>query len=241
MPYGVASAPAVFQKLMENVLSGISNVVSYLDDILVTGKDDAEHLTTLKAVFNQLQQFGLRLKLPKCRFLQQSVEYLGHLVDAKGLHATLSKVKALIEAPAPRDELRAFLGLLNYYSKFFNNLSHLLHPLNNLLRKGQKWEWTTACAAAFNEAKQALVSSKVLVHYDPDLPIRVAADASSYGLGAVLSHVLRDGTEHPIAYVSRTLTPSEKNYAQVEKVALAIVFGVRKFHLYIYMGGDLLW
>ena len=72
------------------------------------------------------------------------------------------------------------------------------------------------------------------MHYDPDLPIRVAADASSYGLGAVLSHVLRDGTEHPIAYVSRTLTPSEKNYAQVEKEALAIVFGVRKFHQYIY-------
>ena len=133
LPYGVASAPTVFQKLMENFLSGIPNV-SYLDDILGTGKDDAEHLTTLKAVFNQLQQFGLQLKLPKCRFLQQSVEYLGHLVDAKGLHATLSKVKALIEAPAPRDELRAFLGLLNYYSKFLHNLSHLLHPLNNLLR-----------------------------------------------------------------------------------------------------------
>ena len=72
------------------------------------------------------------------------------------------------------------------------------------------------------------------MHYDPDLPIRVAADASSYGLGAVLSHVLRNGTEHPIAYESRTLTPSEKNYAQVEKEALAIVFGVRKFHQYIY-------
>ena len=219
MPYGVASAPAVFQKLMENILSGIPKVVSYLDDILVTGKDDAEHLTTLKAVFNRLQQFGLRLKLPKCRFLQQSVEYLGHLVDAKGLHATPSKVKALIEAPAQRNitELRAFLGLLNYYSRFLNNLSHLIHPLNNLLRKGQKWEWTTACAAAFNEAKQALVSSKILVHYDPDLPIRVAADASSYGLGAVLSHVLRDGTEHPIAYVSRTLTPSEKNMPKWKK------------------------
>ena len=79
------------------------------------------------------------------------------------------------------------------------------------------------------------------MHYDLDLPIRVEADASSYGLGAALSHVLRDGTEHPIAYVSRTLTPSEKNYAQVEKEALAIMFGVRKFHQYIYVGGDLLW
>ena len=126
---------------MKNIFSGIPNVVSYLDDILVTGNDDAEHRTTLKAVFNRLQQFDLRLKLSKCRFLQQSVEYLGHLVDAKGLHATPSKVKALNEAPAPRDitELRAFLGLLNYYSKFLHNLSHLMHPLNNLLRKGQKW------------------------------------------------------------------------------------------------------
>ena len=115
MPYGVASAPAVFQKLMENVLSGIPKVVSHLHNILVTSKDDAEHLTTLKAVFNRLQQFGLRLELRKCRFLQQSAEYLGRLVDAKGLHATPSKVKALIEAPAPRDitELRPFLGLLN--------------------------------------------------------------------------------------------------------------------------------
>ena len=106
-------------------------------------------------------------------------------MDTKGLHATSSKVKALIEAPAPRDitELRAFLCLLNYYSRFLHNLSHLIHPLNNLFRKGQKWELPTACAAAFNEAKQALVSSKVLVHYDPDLPIRVAADASPYGLG----------------------------------------------------------
>ena len=91
LPYGVASAPAVFQKLMENVLSGIPKVVSHLDDILVTGKDDAEHVTTLKAVFNRLQQFGLRLKLRKCRFLQQSVEYLGHLVDANGLHTLPAK------------------------------------------------------------------------------------------------------------------------------------------------------
>ena len=100
-------------------------------------------------------------------------KYLGHLVDAKGLHDTTSKVKVLIEASAPWDitELRAILGLLNYYRKFLHNLSHLILPLNHLLRKGQKCEWTTACGATFNEAKQVLVSSKVLMHYDPDLPI----------------------------------------------------------------------
>ena len=110
----------------------------------------------------------------------------------------------------------------------------MLHPLNNLLKKGQKWVWTDACAVAFTKAKEALVSSQVLIHYDPSLPIRLAADASAYGIGAVLSHVLDDGTERPIAYVSKTLSPSEKNYAQIEKEALALVFGVRKFHQYIY-------
>ncbi len=144
------------------------------------------------------------------------------------LHAaTPSKVKAIIEAPIPKDltELRAFLGLLNYYSKFIKNSSHKLHPLNNLLKKKQKWEWTAACSKAFREAKEELASPKLLLHYDPDLPIRLATDASSYGLGAVLSHVLKDGTEQPIAYASRTLSNSEQNYAQIDKEALSLVFG----------------
>ena len=111
-----STAPAVFQKLIETNLSGISNVFSYLDYNLVTGKDDTN--TTLKAVFNRLAHYGLHIKLSRCRFLQISVEYLGHLVDTKGLHATPSKVKARTVAPAPWDvsELWAFLGLQNYYS-----------------------------------------------------------------------------------------------------------------------------
>ena len=153
-------------------------------------------------------------------------------MDSKGIHATPSKVEAVVNAPAPQDltQLRAFLGLLNYYSKFLSNLSEILHPLNNLLRKDQPWEWTAACNTAFVQAKRALASSPVLVHYDSKLPIRLAADASAYGIGAVLSHVLADGTEHPIAFVSRTLSSSERNYAQIEKEALALIFGVRKFH-----------
>ena len=121
--------------------------------------------------------------------MKSSVEYLGHIVDENGVHDTPSKVKAIQEAPAPTNltQLRAFLGLVNYYNKFIPNLAHLLHPLNNLLKKGQKWVWSQKCAHAFQQAKQALVSSAVLVHYDPELPIRVAADASAYGIGAVLS------------------------------------------------------
>ena len=215
---------------MENTLK------IYENDIMVTGKDDGEHLKNLREVLKRLREHGFRMNRSKCKFLLLFVEFLGHLINSEGLHATPSKVKAVVDAPTPQDltQLRAFLGLINYYSKFLPNLSHMLHPLNNLLKKGQKWVWTDACAVAFKKAKEALVSSQVLIHYDPSLPIRLAADASAYGIGAVLSHVLDDGTERPIAYVSKTLSPSEKNYAQIEKEALALVFGVRKFHQYIY-------
>jgi hypothetical protein len=110
----------------------------------------------------------------------------------------------------------------------------VLHPLNELLQAKRRWKWTPQCQSAFQEAKDLLTSSSVLAHYDPNLPIRLAADASAYGIGAVLSHVLPTGEEKPVAFVSRTLSSSEKNYAQLEKEALTLVFGVKRFHQYLY-------
>ena len=109
-----------------------------------------------------------------------------------------------------------------------------LSPLYILLNKKQKWEWSTAQAQAFKLAKEALQADSLLVHYDTEKPLILACDASQYGIGAVLSHVMPDQQERPIAYISRTLTPAEKNYSQLEKEALAIIFAVRKFHKYIY-------
>ena len=103
--------------------------------------------------------------------------------------------------------------------------------MNTLLRKDTPWKWTQQ---SFESAKQTLTSSKVLVHYDPTLPIRLIGDASAYGVGAVIAHTLPDGSEHPVAFASRTLTSSEKNYSQVEKEALSLIFGVRHFHAYLY-------
>ena len=110
----------------------------------------------------------------------------------------------------------------------------MLHPLDNLLKHDVKWKWTAECAAAFKLAKEGLASSQVLAHYNPSLPLKMAADASAYGIGAVISHVYPDGSERPIAFDSRTLSSSEKNYAQIEKEALALVYGVRHFHQYPY-------
>ena len=233
LPFGIASAPAMFQQLMDTILQGIPHVICYIDDILVTGSNTAEHLQNLTTVFKRLENHGIRMKKSKCEFLQVSVYYLGHKIDAEGLHAIPSKVDAIVDAPEPQNlqELRSFLGLLNYYGKFIPNLSSLIHPLNSLLQQDRR---STECSRAFKEAKMALVSSKVLVHYDPSLPVTLAGDASAYGIGAVISHTMPDGSERPIAFASRTLSTSEKNYAQIEKEALSLIFGVKKFHRYLY-------
>lgn len=152
------------------------------------------------------------------------------MITAEGVHTTNQKVKAVVDAPRPRDvsELRSFLGLLNYYGKFLPNLASTLHPLHSLLQTGRSWNWSHQCQVAFESAKKALVQAPLLVHYDPDIPITLAGDASAYGVGAVISHKMPDGMERPIAFASRTLSISEKNYSQVEKEALSLIFGIKK-------------
>ena len=236
LPFGIASAPAMFQKTMDTILQGIPNVICYIDDILVTGPDDDAHLRNLTEVLERLEKHGVRMKRAKCNFMQGSVQYLGHSVDAEGLHTTPGKLEAVVKAPEPKNvqELRSFLGMLNYYGKFIPNISTIVHPLNRLLQHGHPWKWSEECKRAFQQAKETLTSSRLLVHYDPLLPLRLAADASAYGLGGVILHIMPDGAERPIAYASRTLAPSERNYAQLEKEALALIFGIKKFHQYLY-------
>ena len=236
LPFGISSAPAMFQKTMDTILQGIDGVMCYVDDILVTGGTEKEHLERLGEVLRRLQAHGVRMKLSKCSFLKGSVEYLGHRVDAEGLRATPEKMRAIDQAPQPKNvqQLRSFLGLLNYYRKFLPNLATIIQPLNDLLQKGRKWVWSSECTQAMKTAKQLLTTSNLLTHYDATLPLKLAADASQYGLGAVISHVLPDGVERPVAFASRSLSSSERNYSQIDKEALALVYGVKKFQAYLY-------
>lgn len=220
---------------MDTLLQGLSGVSVYLDDILVTGSSEEEHIQNLEAVFQKLQSAGLRLNKEKCFFLCPSITYLGHAIDKDGLHPTQKKVRAIREAPKPQNltQLRSFLGLINYYSRFLPNLSAKLTPLYALLNKKQKWHWNQEQEEAFQDAKTALQADSLLVHYDTTKPLVLACDASDYGIGAILSHVMDGDQERPIAYVSRTLSPAEKKYSQLEKEALAIIFAVKKFHKYL--------
>ena len=152
-------------------------------------------------------------------------------MDAQGLHTSPDKVKAIKEAPRPtnQQQLRAFLGLVNYYGKFLPSLSATTHPLNQLLQNNSKWIWSKACETAFQTPKKQLSSKPVLAHYDSSLPLKLECDASPYGVGAVISHVMSNGDENPIAFGSRRSSKVERNYAQVKKEALAIVFGTSTF------------
>ena len=236
LPYGISSAPGIFQKEMDNLLVGIPGVAVYLDDILVTGVTEQEHLKSLEEVLRRLGQSGLRVKKKKCLFMVPSVSYLGHKIDADGLHPLPDKLQAVKAAPTPRNvsELKSYLGLLTYYGKFLPNLSTHLEPLYRLLPKDSKWKWTKVQENAFEESKNLLQSSQLLVHFNPELPLILACDASAFGIGAVLAHRMPDGYEKPIGYASRTLNKAERNYSQLEKEGLSCVFGVKHFYSYLF-------
>eukprot|EP00731_Ephydatia_muelleri_P012858 Em0007g168a len=236
LPFGVGSAPALFQRAMDTILQGLPGVVCYQDDTLVTGKEIDEHLKNLERVFGRLKEFGLRLRLTKCKFLKESVEYLGHVISRNGICTSPKKIEVIQKAPIPLNvtELRSFLGIVNYYGKFIQSVADLCAPLNELLQKNAPWIWTATCMESFKQLKQALGSAEVLCHYNPSEEISLACDASAHGLGAVMSHHFKDGSERPISYASRTLSKAERNYSQIEKETLSIIFGLKKFHQYLY-------
>ncbi|XP_060782844.1 uncharacterized protein K02A2.6 [Neoarius graeffei] len=234
--FGIASTPAVWQRAIDQVLQGIPGTQCYSDDIIVTGQDDSSHLANLEAVLSRLAECGLRANKDKCEFFKDSIECCGHRIDRDGLHKSQDKIDAVLKAPKPTNvsQLRSLLGLVNYYHKFLLNLATVLHPLNNLLQTKVTWKWTKSCDMAFKSVKELITSDRVLTHYNPDLPLRLACDASPYGIGAVLSHKMPDGSERPIAFASRSLCAAEKNYAQIDREGLSLVWGVKKFNQYLY-------
>ncbi|XP_052813877.1 uncharacterized protein K02A2.6-like [Mya arenaria] len=234
--YEIGSSPSIFQSVMDKILAEIPNVVCRIDDILITGPNDQSHLTSLREVLKRLSEHNIKLNEKKCSFMQDEVVYMGHLVNKHGVQATKDKIDAIRNCPKPENvsQLKSYLGLIGYYRSFLQNLASLLHPLHGLLKKGEKWVWSAACDKAFNESKDLVVNSGLLVHYDMKLPLTLACDSSSYGIGAVLSHIMEDGQERPIAFASRTLTDNEENYSQIHRESLSLVYGVKKFHKYLY-------
>ncbi|KAI5738960.1 hypothetical protein M8J77_013245 [Diaphorina citri] len=234
--FGVKIAPGKWQQLMDKVLQGIEGVQCFFDDIIIQGGTKEETLCRLEKVFDRIKQYNLTLNREKCKFFHKSIEYLGHVIDAEGLHKSDDKVKAIVNSKKPENvrELRGFLGLANYYNRFIPDLATILNPLNMLLRHDRSFIWTRECEKSFNQVKREITSEKVLAHFDPNITLVLATDASPVGLGACLSHRYQDGSERPISFASRTLTNCEKKYSQIEKEATGIFWGIRKYFQYVY-------
>ncbi len=252
MPFGLTNAPATFQRLMERCMGdlNLTQCLVYLDDIIVFSSTFEEHLQRLTAVFQRLQEYGLKLKPSKCCLFKQRVNYLGHIISSEGVETDQTKTDALRTWPVPADQsaLRSFLGFAGYYRRFIKDFSKIANPLNKLLggprtKKGKKhtpprpavpWCWTESCQLAFDTLRAKLMEPPILGYADFSKSFILHTDASVTGLGAAL-YQMQEGKERVIAYASRGLSKSERNYPAHKLEFLALKWAVtQKFHDYLY-------
>ena len=231
LPFGVKSAPEIFQKAMDRMLEGIEGAKSIMDDILVGGRDVDDHDRILLKVVDRATQWNLSMNFDKCQIRKNRVSYVGHMVTEHGLEPSHDKVRALTEMPAPtsKEEMRRFLGMIQYLTKFIPDLSVKDAPLRQLLKKEVGFHWSRAQQESFRTLKDCCSKAPVLARYDKDKKLTIQCDASSTALGGVL---MQDG--QPVAYTSRALMRTEQGYAQIEKETLAIVHSCKRFHVYIF-------
>ncbi|KYO45830.1 hypothetical protein Y1Q_0021468 [Alligator mississippiensis] len=218
------------------MLAGIPRVVPYFDDVLIMGPSREKLTERLREVLQRFDKAGVRVKREKCQLGVSSINLLGYQIDDSGIHPFEDKVKAIHDVPIPKcnQDLQEFLGRLNFYHIFLKDKATIAEPLHHLLDKGAQWKWTCQHNEAFQGFKKLPTSDSVLVHYGKQKPLSITCNASPFGVGTVLSHTLLDGTDTPVAFYSRTMTSTERNYAQIDKEALAIIAGVKKIHNYVY-------
>ena len=235
LPFGISSGSEKFQKCMSQILEGLDGVQCNIDDVLIYGRTQEEHDQRLEATLQRLSNANVTLNPDKCVFNVSSVKFLGLIVGADGIKPDPDKVQAILSMPHPTNlyEVRSFLGMVNQFSKFTTNLADLTKPIRELLVKNTAWIWGPPQQDAYNKVKTALTTAPVLTLYDPSKETKIAADASSYGLGAVLLQEEEPGTWKPVSFISRSMTATESKYAQIEKEALAVTWACERSSNYI--------
>ena len=237
MPFGMINSAATLKRAMKKLLHGLDNVEFSWDDILVHTRTWEEHIKALRELFNRLLAAGMTIRPTKCLFGVNTVDFLGHRLEEGliGLHE--DNVTKIRDAPRPttKKQIKSFMGLAGYYRDFIPNFAALAAPLSDLTRKGQpnKVEWGEAQEKAYQSIKVILTKEPVLRLPDPTKTYFLQTDASDSGIGAVLMQK-HDGKLFPVCYASKRLSSAERNYSTIEKECLAIVWGFKRFHLYLY-------
>lgn len=236
MPMGLSNSPATFQRMMELVLRGLPWHIClvYLDDILIYSRTFEDHLCHLEEVLTRIQSAGLKLNSKKCHFAQDHVVFLGHVVSRDGLRPDPRNTEKVMTWPTPTtvSEVRAFVGLCSYYRRFVQNFSQHAAPLNHLASKNVPFKWTSECEAAFAFLKRCLTCSPIVALPDFSHPFRIYTDASKDAVGAVLAQD-RAGMERVVAYASRALTHTQKQWSTFDRELWAVVWAVREFKHYV--------
>ncbi|GJR18386.1 putative reverse transcriptase domain-containing protein [Tanacetum coccineum] len=233
MPFGLTNAPAVFMDLMNRVCKPYLDkfVIVFIDDILIYSKDEREHEEHLKAILELLKKEKLYAKFSKCEFWIPKVQFLGHVIDSRGIHVDPAKIESIKDWASPKTptEIRQFLGLAGYYRRFIEGFSKIAKSMTKLTQKGIKFDWGEKEENAFQLIKQKLCSAPILALPEGSEDFVVYCDASHKGLGAVLMQ-----REKVIAYASRQLKVHEKNYTTHDLELGSVVFALKIWRHYLY-------
>ena len=244
MPFGVKNAAAVFARLMADIMQGLqwNGIAVYLYDIIIGGKNFQEHYDLLRDVLERLREARLTIKSSKVSLCRNRLSFLGHQIPEKGIEPDPHKLNVIRHWPWPENtnDLRAFLGLCNYYGDFIPNLQDRARVLNQLTGKS-KFVWSLQRQAAFNDLKFALSSEDVILQF-PNLsaPFEVSTDASDTGIGCILSQRDSSGWDQPVLFASKALTNNELNWHTRDEEAFVFIFALRKFGPYL-LGRKFIW
>ena len=235
MPFGMKNSGSTFQRFMTLVIDGLGNTKVYIDDIIVYSDTWEEHVAALKRLFKRLRKYKATVNLAKSDFAEATVIYLGHVVGQGKVLPVFAKVQSIIDFPVPQEKksLMRMLGMCGFYRKFCPNFSTVVAPLTGLLKKNVPFEWTEECQKAFENVKKILTNDPVLITPDYNKEFRLYTDSSDVAVGAALMQFGKDGLEHPISYFSRKLLPAQRNYATVEKEALALLLALKHYDVYV--------
>lgn len=231
LPFGIKSAPEIFQKKCYELFGDLPGVEIYFDDIVVSGCDEKEHDENLNKLLGRASSHNVKFNKEKFQFRVQEIKYLGMIISENGVKADPSHIKAIKEMkiPSNKQEVRRLLGMINYLSKFMPNVSKVTAPLRHLIKNNVDFNWSFEHEESFNKIKFMLTTSPVLKVFNPKEEIVIQADSSKDGMGACLLQ-----NSQPVSFVSRSLSENEKNFAQIEKELLAIVFAFEKYHYFVY-------
>jgi len=231
MFFGLTNSPATFQAMMNELLRDLINtgkVAVFIDDVIVEMESEEGHDELVVEVIKRLEENDLYVKPEKCKWKVKEVEFLEVVIGLEGIKMKEEKVKGILEWPTPKSvkDVQKFLGLANYYHQFIEEFATVARLLHNLVKKDKKWEWTEKEKKVFKELKERFTKEPVLAAPDIDKKMRMEVDASDYAMGGVLSMECGDGLWRPVAFLSKLLNKTERNYEIHDKEMLAIVRGL---------------